>query len=104
VARAAEFIEASAGQPITVAEVAARAGVTVFALRYSFQQHFGTTPERYVRRIRLEHAQQDLQQAESASGMTPAGVARRWGWGSLIQFNLAYRRRFGRPPGGTAQN
>jgi len=26
-------------------------------------------------------------------------VARRWGWASLSQFNLAYRRRFGKLPG-----
>ena len=99
VARATQFIDASAGRPVTVAEVAASAQVSVYALRYSFQRHFGTTPEGYLRRIRLERAHQDLSNADPASGITAAGVARRWGWASLSQFSLAYRRRFGKLPG-----
>ena len=58
--RATEFIDARADQPITVAEVAESAQVTVFALRYAFQRNLGTTPEEYLRRIRLERAHQDL--------------------------------------------
>ena len=86
VERAIEFIHARAGLPITVVEVAAWANVTVFALRYSFQQHFGTTPEGYLRRIRLERAHQDLSNADPTSDINAADVARRWGWASLSQF------------------
>jgi AraC-like DNA-binding protein len=102
--RATEFIDARAGRPITIEEVAAWADVTVFALRYSFQQHFGTTPEGYLRRIRLERAHQDLSNADPTSGITAAGVARRWGWASLSQFNIAYLRRFGKLPSRAPQN
>jgi AraC-like DNA-binding protein len=102
--RAAEFIDARADQPITAAEVAEAAQVTVFALQYAFQRHFGTTPEEYVRRVRLERAHQDLANAGPSSGVTVAGVARRWGWASLSQFNLAYLRRFGLLPGRTLRN
>lgn len=98
VKRATEFIDARVVQAITVAEVASSAQVTVYALRYSFQQHLGTTPERYLRRIRLERAHQDLATADAVSGTTAAGVARRWGWASFSQFSLAYRRRFGKLP------
>jgi hypothetical protein len=62
------------------------------------EQHLGTTPERYLRRIRLERAHQDLATADAVSGTTAAGVARRWGWASFSQFSLAYRRRFGKLP------
>jgi AraC-like DNA-binding protein len=99
VGRAKEFIDARAGQPITMEDVASASQVTVFALRYSFQQRLGTTPERYIRRIRLARAHQDLSNADPASGITADGVARRWGWASLCQFNLAYLRRFGKLPG-----
>jgi transcriptional regulator GlxA family with amidase domain len=102
--RAAEFIDARADQPITVAEVAESAQVTVFALRYAFQRNLGTTPEEYLRRIRLERAHHDLASAGPASGVTVAGVARRWGWASLSQFNLAYQRRFGILPAHTLRN
>jgi AraC-like DNA-binding protein len=102
--RAAEFIDARADQPITVAEVAESAQVTVFALQYAFQRHFSTTPEEYLRRVRLERAHQDLSGAGPGSGVTVAGVARRWGWASVSQFNLAYLRRFGLLPGRTLQD
>jgi AraC-like DNA-binding protein len=102
--RAAEFIDARADQPITAADVAESAQVTVFALQYAFQRHFGTTPEEYLRRVRLERAHQDLSGAGPSSGVTVAGVARRWGWASLSQFNLAYLRRFGLLPGRTLRS
>lgn len=99
VKRATDFIDARAGQPITVEEVASSAQVTVYALRYSFKQHLGTTPEAYLRRSRLDRAHQDLSNADPASGASAADVARRWGWASLSQFNRAYLRRFGKRPG-----
>jgi AraC-like DNA-binding protein len=104
VERAMEFIHARVGLPITVEEVAAWANVTVFALRYSFQQHIGTTPEGYLRRIRLERAHQDLSNADPTSDINAADVARRWGWASLSQFTVAYLRRFGNLPGRAPQN
>jgi transcriptional regulator GlxA family with amidase domain len=90
VKRATDFIDARAGQPITIEEVASSAEVTVFALRYSFRQQLGTTPERYLRRIRLERARQALANA--------AGLSRRLGWASFSPSNLACLRRFGKPP------
>lgn len=99
--RAAAFIDAHAGQPVTVQEIAAAADVSVFALEYAFQRHFGTTAEGYLRRIRLERAHHDLAQADPASGITVEGVARRWGWTTPGQFTVAYQRRFGVPPSRT---
>jgi len=99
--RAASFIDAHAGEPVTVREIAAAAGVSAFALQYAFLRHFGATPEAHLRRVRLERAHRDLAQADPASGVTVADVARRWGWPSLGQFTVAYQRRFGEPPGGT---
>jgi AraC-like DNA-binding protein len=96
--RAAAFIDARAGEPVTVQEIAAAADVSVFALQYAFQRHFGTTAEGYLRRIRLERAHHDLAQADPVSGITVEGVARRWGWATLGQFTVAYQRRFGVPP------
>ena len=99
--RAAAFIEARAGEPVTVQEIAEAADVSVFALQYAFQRHFGTTAEGYLRRVRLERAHRDLAQADPAGGITVEGVARRWGWTTLGQFTVAYQRRFGVPPSRT---
>jgi AraC-like DNA-binding protein len=102
--RAAAFIDARAGEPVTVQEIAAAADVSVFALEYAFQRHFGSTAEEYLRRIRLERAHRDLAQADPASGITIEGVARRWGWTTPGQFTVAYQRRFGVPPSRTLGN
>ncbi len=98
-----EFIDAHA-RPITVEEVAAWADVTVFALRYSFRQHFGTTPEEYLRRIRLERAHQDLSNADPDQRHYHGRRGPQMGLGQPDQFNLAYLRRFGKLPGRASQN
>jgi AraC-like DNA-binding protein len=98
---AAEFIEAHAGQPVTTGQIAATAGVTSRALHHAFRRYFGTTPAGYLQRVRLEHARQELASADSASGLTVAGVARRWGWTSQRAFSVAYRQRFGVAPSHT---
>jgi len=102
--RAAAFIAARADEPVTVQEIAAAADVSVFALQYAFQRHFGTTAEGYLRRIRLERAHHVLAQADPSSGITVEGVARRWGWTTIGQFTVAYQRRFGVPPSLTLGN
>jgi AraC-like DNA-binding protein len=101
VRRAAAFIEAHAGQPVTLAEIAAAAGVTGPALQSAFRRHYGTTPVGYLRQARLERAYTELRDAGPATGVTVAAVGRRWGWTSPSQFAAAYQRRFGEPPSRT---
>jgi AraC-like DNA-binding protein len=98
VRRAAAFIDANADQPVTVAEIAAAAGVTARALQYSFRRHYGTSPTGYLRRARLERAHLELHSARPGDGVTVAVVARKWGWASPARFAAAYRQRFGVPP------
>jgi AraC-like DNA-binding protein len=99
--RAAEFIDSSADQPITAADIAAQAGVTLRALQYAFRRHYGITPTGYLRRVRLERARAELREADPASGLTVAGVARNWGWLSASQFTALYRRQYGELPSQT---
>jgi AraC-like DNA-binding protein len=101
VRRAAAFIEAHAGQPVTLADIAAAAGVTGWALQSAFRRCYDTTPVGYLRQARLERAYRELQDAGPAAGVTVAAVARRWGWTSPSQFAAAYRRRFGEAPSRT---
>jgi AraC-like DNA-binding protein len=98
VRRAVAFIDAHAGQPVTTADIAAVAGVTIRALQYAFRRHYDTTPTGYLRRVRLEHARLDLDNAAPGDGVTVAAVARKWGWASQAQFAAAYQQRFGMPP------
>ena len=101
VRRAAAFIDDHAGQPVTMPEVAAAAGVTARALQYAFRCHYDTTPTGYLRRIRLERAHRQLQAADPATGATVGEIARRWGWASPANFAAAYRKHFGVSPSHT---
>ena len=101
VRRAAAFIDDHAGQPVTMPEVAAAAGVTARALQYAFRCHYDTTPTGYLRRVRLERAHQQLQAADPATGASVGEIARRWGWASPANFAGAYRKHFGASPSHT---
>jgi AraC-like DNA-binding protein len=101
VRRAAAFIDDHAGQPVTMPEVAAAAGVTARALQYAFRCHYDTTPTGYLRRVRLERAHRQLQAADPATGATVAEIARRWGWASPANFATVYRKHFGVSPSHT---
>jgi AraC-like DNA-binding protein len=101
VRRAAAFIEAHPERPLTLADIAAAAGVTGRALQPAFRRYYDTTPVGYLRQARLERAYAELRNADAATGVTVATVARRWGWASLSQFGAAYQRRFGEPPSRT---
>jgi AraC-like DNA-binding protein len=101
VRRAAAYIDAHAAQPVTVADVAAAAGLSVRALQYAFRRRYDTTPMGYLRRVRLERAHRQLQAADPAAGATVGQIARRWGWASQAGFAAAYRTQYGMPPGHT---
>jgi AraC-like DNA-binding protein len=101
VRRAAAFIDAHAGQPITITEVAATAGISARALQYAFRRHYDTTPTGYLRRIRLERAHRELQAADPTTGATVAEIAHRWGWANQANFAAAYRKQYGTPPSHT---
>jgi AraC-like DNA-binding protein len=101
---AAEFIDASADQPITAADIAAHAGVTLRALQYAFRRHYGVTPMGYLRRVRLERARAELREADPASDLTVADVARSWGWVSASHFAAIYHRQYGELPSRTRRS
>jgi AraC-like DNA-binding protein len=101
VSRAAAFIDEHVSQPVTVAQVAAAAGVTPRALQYAFRRRYGMTPTGYLRQARLERADRELCSAQPGDGVSVAGIARKWGWAGRTQFTAAYRRRFGIPPSQT---
>ena len=96
---AGAFIETHADQPVTNAEIAAAAGVTVRDLQHAFRHYCETTPTAYLHRVRLERAHQDL--SDAGEGMTVDAVAGKWGWASPAQFTVAYQRRFGVLPSQT---
>ncbi|MEW2416476.1 helix-turn-helix transcriptional regulator [Streptomyces sp. NPDC046866] len=96
--RAKAFIEANAQHDITLAHVAAAAYVTPRAVQYAFRRHMDTTPLHYARRVRLDHAHTELQDADPGAGATVTDIAARWGFTHAGRFAAAYRRAYGEPP------
>lgn len=99
--RAIDYIEAHAGEPIDVGDIAAAAGIGPRGLQHSFRRYRDTTPRAYLRGIRLERAHGDLRDGDPTRGDTVSVIARRWGFTHLGRFTSAYRHRYGRTPSDT---
>lgn len=99
--RAVAFIDENAHRDITIADIAAAATVTARAVQLAFQRHLGATPTAYLRRVRLEHAHQDLKRAGLDDGLTVTDVAYRWGFTNSSRFAAAYHRAYGVNPSRT---
>ncbi|MET8796395.1 helix-turn-helix domain-containing protein [Nocardia sp. NPDC004568] len=98
VRRAVAYLESHVREDVTVAEVAAAAFVTPRALQSAFRRHLGTTPLRYLQRLRLAGAHEQLRAAVPGDGQTVAAIARAWGFAHPGRFAAAYHRWYGRTP------
>jgi AraC-like DNA-binding protein len=96
VRRAVAFMEDHASRPLTVAEIAAAAGVGARGLQAAFRRHLDTTPLEHLRRIRLERVHLEL--AAAGSGVTVGEIARRWGFANPGRFAGQYREAYGVSP------
>jgi transcriptional regulator GlxA family with amidase domain len=101
VRRASAFMDANPERPLTVAEVAAAAGVGARGLQVAFRRHVGSTPMEYLRRVRLERVHRELRAAGPGDGVTVRETARRWGFANPGRFAAEYRAVYGQPPSRT---
>ncbi|GAA0230972.1 hypothetical protein GCM10009527_029430 [Actinomadura nitritigenes] len=100
VRRAIAFMEDKAARPISGADIAAAARVSVRSLQYAFREHLGTTPMSHLRQVRLAAAHADLRTADPAT-TTVTAVAGRWGFLHAGRFAAAYKAAYGHPPSET---
>jgi AraC-like DNA-binding protein len=103
VRRAHEYIEQHAHEPLTVAQVASWAGVSVRALQQGFQRSLGATPHGIIQRTRLERAHHDLVNA-SADEATVAGIGAKWGFPHAGRFAALYHARYNTYPSTTLRS
>jgi AraC-like DNA-binding protein len=92
------YIEAQAGEDVSLLDIARAACITPRALQYAFRRHLGTTPLGYARRVRLDRAHTDLLDADPTRGDTVASIAVRWGFLHQGNFAAAYREAYGIMP------
>lgn len=98
--RAIAYIESNPELDIGTAEIARAAHVTPRAIQLAFRRHLDTTPTAYLRRVRLQHAHQQLLDG-TPDGLTVTDVALRWGFATPSRFARQYRIAYGRTPSAT---
>jgi AraC-like DNA-binding protein len=98
------YLEAHYADPLTVADVARAASVSVRGLQYGFREHFDATPTEILREIRLRHARAALRDGATRGPCTVASVATGSGYTNPGRFARDYRRRFGEPPSKTLRD
>jgi AraC-like DNA-binding protein len=103
VRRAVDFIEEHAGEDIGLSDIAAASGIGARGLQLAFRRHTDATPLEYLRRVRLQRAHRDLQNAEPA-GATVGAIAHRWGFPHHGNFSALYLRTYGRSPSMTLRS
>ncbi|MGO1552980.1 MAG: helix-turn-helix domain-containing protein [Micrococcaceae bacterium] len=96
VARAIEYMEANARQPLTVEDIARSVSVSTRSLQLGFRQHRQTTPMTVLRDIRLDAARAEMENA--AEGTLVTDVAEAWGFGNRGRFAHLFHQRFGVHP------
>lgn len=99
VRRAEEWIEAHAGDTLSVADLAAHLDTTPRTLQAAFKRHRGCTPSQMMERHKLERVRLALLHA--GPGSTVASVALENGVLHLGRFAASYRTRFGENPSDT---
>lgn len=102
--RALAYLDSHADQDVAPADIAAAANVTYRAVQLAFRRHLGTTPMRYLRHIRLQHARDELIRGGRRDSATVAAVALKWGFPSVNRFIEHYRRTYYTLPGEHSSN
>ncbi|WP_118182713.1 helix-turn-helix domain-containing protein [Paraburkholderia phosphatilytica] len=92
--RAVAFIERSFAQPVSLATLAATAGLSVSRFATLFRKEVGISPHRYVCVVRIRHAQRLLR-----DGVPPCAVATEVGFFDQSHLGRHFRRMVGMTPG-----
>jgi transcriptional regulator GlxA family with amidase domain len=98
--RCEEFIALRAAEPITISDLIRISGASERMLFHEFRTHLDTSPMAYLKKIRLERAHADLEEAHP-SQRSVAEIATEWGFTHRGSFAKDYRARFRRNPSDT---
>ena len=92
--RAMEYIEASLAESVSLADIAAAAGLTRMHFAAQFKVSTGLRPHEYLLRRRIERAQEKL----AGTGMSLVEVALSVGFQTQSHFTSVFTRMVGQPP------
>lgn len=91
---AIEFMRASLSLPISLADIAACAGLSPYHFLRVFRSATGMPPFRFLTRMRIDAARRLLQDGD----LSVTEIAALCGFGSASQFSTAFRRETGMAP------
>lgn len=94
---AMSFSHRHAAEDVSINDVAAAVHLTPWAVQYLFCRQLASTPTEYIRRVRLNHAHQELL-AGAPSNTTVTDIAQRWGFAHTGRFAVLYRQTYGQSP------
>jgi AraC-like DNA-binding protein len=90
---AIEYMKGHIGEPISVAALAEEVCMSESAFAHHFKQRVGTSPHRFLKLLRLEHARDLL-----LANHTVSEAGKRVGYASLSHFIREFKRYFGETP------
>ncbi|MCA8903484.1 MAG: helix-turn-helix domain-containing protein, partial [Hyphomonas sp.] len=88
------WIQANLSDDLRVDQMAAEAGMSPRNFARVFRSETGTTPARFVEKLRLEAARQRVE----TSALPLQQVARATGFGDPERMRVAFLRAYGQPP------
>ena len=94
-ARIDRWLRAHLSEPLRVTDLATHCGFGVRRFHQLFDEAFGTTPHRYLQKLRLDTALMLLREPRN----TLADIALAVGFADQSAFTHAFTKRFGRAPG-----
>jgi len=89
-----DWLEVHAHEDLTLADVAARAGLSVRTLNRRFHEEIGRTPMQWVTAVRIRRAQELLEGTDHGVDR----IAHLVGFASPAQFRIQFKRLSGVPP------
>ncbi|MFC4174768.1 AraC family transcriptional regulator [Microvirga sp. GCM10011540] len=97
VRRAEAYIETHFSEPLSLADIAAEAGVSARSLQNGFQDFRQMSPMAFLRAVRLQHAHLALLKADPALA-SMAEIAVGNGFSHMGEFSRLYKRAYGVAP------
>lgn len=94
---AVEYVHENARTPITTSSLARHLDISLRALQEAFQRDLRSTPNAFIRQVRLDRVRQELLASEPAA-TTVREVAAGWGFAHLGRFAQQYQVAFGEGP------